>query len=67
MACLSSGGPNGELLLLCFAVGRAVEPQLVCALRATPMEDPITIDTETQRVLSGTLTVAKQLGHGVHL
>lgn len=63
MVCLSSGGPNGELLLrYASRLAGRLNRNWYALYVQTPLEDPIAIDTETQRVLSGTLTLAKQLG-----
>ena len=63
MVCLSSGGPNGELLLrYASRLAGRLNRNWYALYVQTPLEDPVSIDTETQRVLSGTLTVAKQLG-----
>ena len=63
MVCLSSRGPNSEKLL---RVGSRLAGRLnrnwYAVYVQTPSEAPSVIEAETQRLLSGTLTLAKQLG-----
>lgn len=63
MVCLSSRGPNSEKLL---RYASRLAGRLNCNWYAvyvqTPSEEPTVIDSHTQRILSGTLTLAKQLG-----
>lgn len=63
MVCLSSRGPNSEKLL---RVGSRLAGRLnrnwYAVYVQTPSEAPSVIEAETQRILSGTLTLAKQLG-----
>jgi two-component system sensor histidine kinase KdpD len=63
MVCLSSRGPNSETLLRYTSrlAGRLNRNWYAVYVR-TPSEEPAVIDTETQRIISGTLTLAKQLG-----
>ena len=63
MVCLSSRGPNSETLLRYTSrlAGRLNRNWYAVYVR-TPSEEPTVIDTETQRIISGTLTLAKQLG-----
>jgi two-component system sensor histidine kinase KdpD len=63
LVCLSSGGPNSEMLLRSASrlAGRLNRNWYALYVQ-TPSEEPTAIDAQTQRVLSGTLTLAKQLG-----
>jgi two-component system sensor histidine kinase KdpD len=63
MACLSSRGPNSEKLLRYASrlAGRLNRNWYAVYVR-TPSEGPTLIDSETQRIISETLTLAKQLG-----
>lgn len=63
MVCLSSRGPNSETLLRYASrlAGRLNRNWYAVYVR-TPSEEPAVIDAETQRIISGTLTLAKQLG-----
>ena len=63
MVCLSSRGPNSEMLLRYTSrlAGR-LNRNWYAVYVQTPSEEPTIIDASTQRVLSSTLTVAKQLG-----
>jgi two-component system, OmpR family, sensor histidine kinase KdpD len=63
MVCLSSRGPNSELLLRYASrfAGRLNKNWYALYVQ-TAAEDPIHIDVHTQNVLAGTLTLAKQLG-----
>jgi len=63
MVCLSSRGPNSEkALALCIASGREAQPNWYAFYVQTPSEEATAIDAQTQRLLSNTLTLAKQLG-----
>lgn len=63
MVCLSSRGPNSEMLLRYGSrfAGR-LNRNWYAVYVQTPSEEPSVIDAQTQRELSGTLTLAKQLG-----
>lgn len=63
MVCLSSRGPNSEKLLRYGSrlAGR-LNRNWYAVYVQTPSEEPVVIDAQTQRVLSETLTLAKQLG-----
>lgn len=63
MVCLSSRGPNSEALLRYGSrlAGR-LNRNWYAVYVQTPSEEPTVIDAQTQRILSGTLTLAKQLG-----
>ena len=63
MVCLSSGGPNSEMLLRYGSrlAGRLNRNWYALYVQ-TPSEEPTAIDAQAQRQLSGTLTLAKQLG-----
>jgi len=63
MVCLSSGGPNSEMLLRYGSrlAGRLNRNWYALYVQ-TPSEEPTFIDAQTQRMLSGALTLAKQLG-----
>jgi two-component system, OmpR family, sensor histidine kinase KdpD len=63
MVCLSSRGPNSEMLLRYTSrlAGR-LNRNWYAVYVQTPSEEPTVIDTHTQNVLSSTLTLAKQLG-----
>ncbi|MCX5769560.1 MAG: PTS sugar transporter subunit IIA [Candidatus Hydrogenedentes bacterium] len=63
MVCLSSGGPNSEMLLRYGSrlAGRLNRNWYALYVQ-TPSEEPTAIDAQTQRLLSGSLTLAKQLG-----
>ncbi len=63
MVCLSSKGPNSEMLLRYGSrlAGR-LNRNWYAVYVQTSSEEPTIIDAQTQRVLSGTLTLAKQLG-----
>jgi two-component system sensor histidine kinase KdpD len=63
MVCLSSRGPNSERLLRYASrlAGRLNRNWYAVYVR-TPSESPAVIDSETQRIISETLTLAKQLG-----
>jgi two-component system, OmpR family, sensor histidine kinase KdpD len=63
MVCLSSRGPNSDKLLRYGSrlAGR-LNRNWYAVYVQTPSEAPSVIEAETQRVLSGTLTLAKELG-----
>jgi two-component system sensor histidine kinase KdpD len=63
MVCLSSGGPNSAALLRYGSrlAGR-LNRNWYAVYVQTPREEPTIIDATTQRQLSDTLTLAKQLG-----
>ena len=63
MVCLSSAGPNsGMLLRYASRLAGRFNRNWYALYVQTPSEEPNTIDAETQRILAGTLTLAKQLG-----
>ena len=63
MVCLSSKGPNSEMLLrYASRLAGKLNRNWYAVYAQTPSEEPTIIDAHTQRVLSGTLTLAKQLG-----
>jgi len=63
MACLSSRGPNPEMLLrYASSLAGRLNRNWYAVYVQTPSEEPTIIDASTQRVLSSTLTLAKQLG-----
>lgn len=63
MVCLSSRGPNSEKLLRYGSrlAGRLNRSWYAVYVQ-TPSEEPMVIDARTQRMISDTLTLAKQLG-----
>jgi len=63
MVCLSSRGPDSEKLLRYASrfAGRLNRNWYAVYVQA-PHEEPTVIDAQTQRILSDTLTLAKQLG-----
>ena len=63
MVCLSSRGPNCEVLLRYTSrlAGR-LNRNWYAVYVQTPRESPLAIDAATQRTLSNTLTLAQQLG-----
>jgi two-component system sensor histidine kinase KdpD len=63
MVCLSSRGPNSEMLLRYGSrlAGR-LNRNWYAVYVQTPHEEPTIIDTQTQTMLSSTLTLAKELG-----
>ena len=63
MVCLSSRGPNSEKLLRYASrfAGRLNRNWYAIYVQ-TPSEEPTAIEASTQRILSDTLTLAKQLG-----
>jgi two-component system sensor histidine kinase KdpD len=63
MVALSSRGPNSEMLLrYASRLAGRLNRNWYAVYVQTPSEEPTVIDAHTQRVLSGTLTLAKQLG-----
>ena len=63
MVCLSSKGPNIEMLLRYGSrLAGKLNRNWYAVYVQTSSEEPTIIDAQTQRVLSGTLTLAKQLG-----
>ena len=63
MMCLSSRGPNSEMLLrYASRLAGKLNRNWYAVYVQTPSEEPTVIDAHTQRILSGTLTLAKQLG-----
>lgn len=63
MVCLSSRGPNSEMLLrYASRLAGKLNRNWYAIYVQTPSEEPTVIDSQTQRVLSGTLTLARQLG-----
>jgi len=63
MVCLSSRGPNSEMLLRYTSrlAGKLNRNWYVVYVQ-TPSEEATVIDSRTQRLLSGVLTLAKELG-----
>ena len=63
MVCLSSRGPNSEMLLrYASRLAGRLNRNWYAVYVQTPSEDPMIVDLYTQRILSGALTLAKQLG-----
>ena len=63
MVCLSSNGPNSEMLLrYASRLAGRLNRNWYAVYVQTPGEAPTVIDAGLQRVLAGTLTLAKQLG-----
>jgi len=63
MVCLSSRGPRSEALLrYASRLAGKLNRNWYAVYVQTPSEEPTVIDSHTQRILSGTLTLAKQLG-----
>jgi two-component system sensor histidine kinase KdpD len=63
MVALSSRGPNSEMLLrYASRLAGKLNRNWYAIYVQTPSEEPTVIDAHTQRILSGTLTLAKQLG-----
>ena len=63
MVCLSSAGPNSEMLLrYASRLAGRLNRNWYALYVQTPSEEPTAIAAETQRILTGTLTLAKQLG-----
>ncbi len=63
MVCLSSRGPNSEMLLrYASRMAGKLNRNWYAVYVQTPSEEPTVIDAHTQRMISDTLTLAKQLG-----
>jgi len=63
MVCLSSRGPNsGKLLRFASRLAGRLNRNWYAVYVQTPSEESTVIDAQTQRLLSGTLTLAKELG-----
>jgi two-component system sensor histidine kinase KdpD len=63
MVCLSSRGPNSEgLLRYASRLAGRLNRNWYAVYVQTPSEEPTVIDAQTQQLISGTLTLAKQLG-----
>jgi two-component system sensor histidine kinase KdpD len=63
MVCLSSRGPNSEKLLrYASRLAGRLNRNWYAIYVQTPSEEPTVIDSQTQRIISETLTLAKQLG-----
>jgi two-component system sensor histidine kinase KdpD len=63
MVCLSSRGPNSEKLLrYASRLAGRLNRNWYAVYVQTPSEEPTMIDSPTQRLISETLTLAKQLG-----
>jgi len=63
MVCLSSNGPNSEMLLrYASRLAGKLNRNWYAVYVQTSREDPTAIDSKIQRLLAGTLTLAKQLG-----
>lgn len=63
MVCLSSRGPNSELLLrYASRLAGKLNRNWYAVYVQTPSEEANIIDSGTQRMLSGVLTLAKELG-----
>ncbi len=63
MVALSSRGPNSEMLLrYASRLAGRLNRNWYAVYVQTPSEEPTVIDAHTQRILAGTLTLAKQLG-----
>ncbi len=63
LVALSSRGPNSEMLLrYASRLAGKLNRNWYAVYVQTPSEEPTVIDAHTQRILSGTLTLAKQLG-----
>ena len=63
MVCLSSRGPNSEKLLrYASRLAGKLNRNWYAFYVQTPSEEATAIDAQTQRLLSNTLTLAKQLG-----
>ena len=63
MVCLSSQGPNSEKLLrYASRLAGKLNRNWYAIYVQTPSEEATVIDARTQRLLAGTLTLAKQLG-----
>ncbi len=63
MVCLSSRGPNADALLrYASRLAGRLNRNWYAVYVQTPSERPTAVDATTQRILSNTLTLAKQLG-----
>jgi len=63
MVCLSSRGPNSETLLrYASRLAGKLNRNWYAVYVQTPSEEATVIDSRTQRLLSGVLTLAKELG-----
>jgi len=63
MVCLSSRGPNSELLLrYASRLAGKLNRNWYAVYVQTPSEEATVIDSGTQRMLAGVLTLAKELG-----
>jgi two-component system sensor histidine kinase KdpD len=63
MVCLSSRGPNSDMLLrYASRLAGKLNRNWFAVYVQTPFEEATVIDSQTQRILSGTLTLAKELG-----
>ena len=63
MVCLSSRGPNSEMLLrYASRLAGKLNRNWYAVYVQTPSEEATVIDSRTQRLLSGVLTLAKELG-----
>ncbi|OPY14027.1 MAG: Sensor protein KdpD [Syntrophus sp. PtaB.Bin001] len=63
MVCLSSRGPNsGKLLRFASRLAGRLNRNWYAVYVQTPSEESTIIDAQTQRLVSGTLTLAKELG-----
>ena len=63
LVCLSSRGPNSEKLLrYASRLAGKLNRNWYAVYVQTPAEEAMVIDSRTQRLLSGTLTLAKELG-----
>lgn len=63
MVCLSSRGPDsGKLLRYASRFAGRLNRNWYAVYVQTPSEEPTAIEASTQRILSDTLTLAKQLG-----
>ena len=63
LVCLSSRGPNSDMLLrYASRLAGKLNRNWYAVYVQTPSEEATVIDSHTQRLLSGTLTLAKELG-----
>jgi two-component system sensor histidine kinase KdpD len=63
MVCLSSKGPNSEKLLrYASRLAGRLNRNWYAVYVQTPAEEPTVVEASTQQIISGTLTLAKQLG-----
>ncbi len=63
MVCLSSRGPNSDMLLrYASRLAGKFNRNWFAVYVQTPSEEATVIDSQTQRMISGTLTLAKELG-----